>query len=783
MGRLLIIEGEGEYEWSWWSGEKLTSSEDSPIAYDTETELIRTIGNNNITDPRHVPTPSLGMAYDGTRLVAIHPSKMGAFFTAHRGCRFVGHNFAFDFWTTYNILDRGGKEILWQIGDRNGYSDTMILDMLLQLGKGRYRKGGNNASEDSKLYPTDLGTLSAEAGGLLLRKDSPYRLRFGEWIGLSESQIDSYPDSAGFFDYALADAIATYRVYKKQRAEAVELMMKCGWKRVQTSKTYEIRPDALDKFGPLSEYIQVKASIALAELSRTPIEIDQEKRKEIERAARERYQTAIDHLTAEVPDLIKYTKAKYKVEKTKDVETGKVVKTKRLIKEAEVKYTAKASIPQMNNKVLAEKLQLIAAELEVPVPISKGKKKEISLSSKAWSGYADRSPFIQKWVTLEQEAKLLEFLTAIDAKEVYSRYNLLMRTGRTSAGAYRYNKELLLPSINIQQMPREDSKRPEKNVRSLFRPPKGYKWYSCDYSYLELRSLAAACKALFGWSKLAEIIVEHTTKGGIDPHQRTAAVILNMTVNGFLSLPKDEQKQWRQAAKAVNFGRPGGLGDAKFLEYAKTSYGVTFTLKEAKEAKKKWLALYPEIKLYLGDRTTQAMEWRCGRKIQPLSWIQKKRISDFIRGEEKDREKFKETELVAIWNLLETLAYATKDEEIIEDVEKRKVTARIKSLLTYRACTLTGRVRDRVKYTDGCNTPFQGVAADGCKLAAWKLVRRGFKVMAFIHDAFDVAVPIQQAGMQAKQVDKIMIESMEEILGQGVPVAVEGILNDCWSKA
>lgn len=1059
-------------EWSWWNGEILKSAIDRPIAFDTETELIRTL-KGKATDPRHVPTPSLAMAYDGERLVAIHPTKLGRFFQTHRSSRFCGHNLAFDFWVVYNTVDRAAKEILWQIGDKNGYSDTMILDMLLQLGKGKYRKGGNNDTTDSKLYPTDLGTLAEEYEcGLLLDKRSEYRLRFGEWIGLTEREIDSYPDSERFLSYALADAIATFRVYQKQRKEAVDLMVKCGWKNDRRLKQYEIRPDALDKFGPLSEYIQVKASIVLAELSRTPIRIDQQKRAEEERKTRERYQTAIDYLTTQAPDLIKRTKPKYK----------KIDGVRTLIKEAQIKYTAKAGVPQMDNKRLAEELLRIAKEKEFEVPLSKGKKKGMSLSAKDWEPLSSDSLFVKHWITIEKEAKLLEFLTAINAKEVYSRYNLLMRTGRTSAGAYKTKNELLLPSINIQQIPRGE------NVRNLFLPPDGYKWFSCDYGYLELRSLAAVCKALFGWSKLGEAVIEHTKNGGVDPHQRTAAVILGINIEEFLMLPKIEQKEHRQKAKACfhedteiltpngwikikdvtldtevaqywpgtgviqwtkpyatiiqenkelirvrnssvdirvtpdhrmvgfnafnqprvvypeqmnklrgiwnageikegkrignlkeeivrqivciqadgsitksgnyirfgftkkrkierfrllfpnakesissqgtttfiiewkalyeilldknkrfnvknllklpiawrnvfldelqywdghsrnrekrfayssickdnidaiqaiatitgrkssvisyseatekrktcytlsikkrdytrgnnftiekiegrhkvycvsvpsgyiivrdkdksvitgncNFGYPGGLGSKKFTQYAKVSYGVNLTEKEAKEAKKKWLQLYPEIKLYLGDKTQQSLQWRSGRKMQTLSWLQRKRLSDFIRGEEKDREKYSYSELESIWSILGAVAYATKDDTIIEAVEKRKVTSLIRSLITYRSCTLTGRVRDKVKYTDGCNTPFQGLAADGAKVAMWNLMRKGFKLLSFIHDAFDTAVSKQQAHAQCKQIEKIMNASMEEVFGQDIPVACEGNIGDYWEKA
>lgn len=779
------------WSWSWWSGQRLRGTAESPAAFDTETELVKTYrdplpGEDPLslpTSPLHVPRPSLGIAFDGTQLFAIHPSKFARFFTANRSVCFVAHNVAFDFWAVHNTVDRAGQQVLWEIGDRCGYCDTMLLDMLLQLATGKYRKGSNRAGDDTKIFPTDLGTLSAEWGCGQPDKDSPYRLRFGEWLGLSESEIDVLPESAAFMAYALGDVIATHGVYREQRKAAVAVMRRAGWSPDPKQKTFEIRPDALQKFGPLSEYLQVKSAIVLAELSRTPLRIDQKKRAETEAATRDRYRAAIDALTAELPDLIKRSKPKYRVVYGRDAD-GRKTKERMLEKPAEVKYTKQTFVPQMNTKVLAERLTVVAADIGVPVPLSKGKTRCVSTSSKVWAKYADadESGFVRRWIELEREAKLLEFLTAVNAPAVYSNYSLLKRTGRTSAGAHRRRGVLLVPSVNVQQMPREDPKHPERSVRSLFLPPEGTKWFSCDYSYIELVALASVCKARFGWSKLAEAVADHRTGGGVDPHQRTAAAMARLSVEDFLRLPKEQQKTLRQSAKAVNFARPAGLGDTTFLSYAKASYGVDFTRQEAKDAKKAWLETYSEIRLYLEDRTQQAMEWQTGRKQSPLGWLARKRLSDFLRAEDAGRKRFPAWEAEDIWDRLETLAYARGDEATIDDVERRKVTTDVRSLVYYRACTLAGRVRNNVKYTDNCNTPFQGSAADGAKEALWRLMRRGFRLLGFVHDAVDIAVDPKAAAVQCRQIEKVMVESMEYVLGQGVPVGADGLLSDCWAK-
>jgi hypothetical protein len=762
--------GDKSFAYSWWAGEKLKSSIESPLAFDTETELIRPyrqpVGEEKTLDlpldPLHIPKPALGMAFDGKSLVLIHPSQFNKFFSVHRASHVVGHNLQFDWWVTFKHTDKVTREFLWALGDKNRLCDTMVLDMLLQLGTGNYRFMASN-KEDAKIYPTNLGVLAKEWEIGDVNKSDEYRLRFGELLGLTQEEINKHPEADNFFSYALKDVIVTYLVYQKQRQAALAIMKRAGWSPTP-KKTYEIRPDAVKEFGVLSEYLQVKASIVLAELSRTPIQINQQRRRETEKLARERYYTRLNKLLEVNPKLIKY------------YEKGENV--------GQPKLTHTTGLPQFNQKELLEVLTAEAKRLNLRLPKSDGKKGGISLSTKIWGRISNQSPFILEWVESEKDAKLLEFLSNIDAEEVYSKYSLLKLNGRTGASAHKEGKNILLiPSINIQQMPREDPTHEERSIRSLFRSKA--KWGSYDYSYAELRTLASVCRARFGYSKLGDAIDEHTLKGGIDPHQRTAASILGITVEEFIRLPKDEQKKARQNAKPVNFGYPGGLGTKKFIDFSKTSYNVNFTPKEAKAAKKKWLELYDELKLYLDDPTQKAMEWQTGKKYGKLGWIEKKRLSDFLRVGEKERAKFSEDEADWIWEKLYNLAKAKGDKLTLADVESREVTRSVRNLLTYRACTLTGRVRNNCKYTDGANCPFSGLAADGAKLALWRLMRNGIKVLAFIHDSFDCEVSADPriSKQQSKLIQKIMIESLYEVCDKKVPVAVDGVVADNWSKA
>lgn len=1075
-----------DFNYNWWSGEQLKGTAECPLAYDSETEKIppyrQPLEGEAPAElppcPLTVPEVAVGMAYDGNQLVLIHPTQLKAFLNKHRSQWWVGQNFSFDFHVLLKHFrsqkDAISEEYLWRLGDDNKLCDTGILDLLLQLGTGKYRmgkgKGKGSGGDDKKLLMTNLAVLSEEWGCGELDKTDPYRLRFGEWVGLSEQEIEQHPEFANFASYALKDVIATWRVYPKQRKAGIEIMRKAGWSPNPKQKTYEIRPDALQRFGVLSEYIQVKGSIVLDQLSRTPLHIDTAKREEMEAATRRRYQLHMNSLLELEPDLFR----RYSEKSPKKHLRG------------QIQVNKKTGLPKMNNSVLKQRLEQEADKLFIEAPISKGKNKAISLSAKDWDHLREESAFLDSWCGLGSEVKLLSFFLSMQSPDgvCYSKYNLLMRTGRTSAQQHKSGGTVLVPSFNIQQMPREDEKHPERSVRGLFRPPEGCLWGSVDYSYLELRSLAAVCKARFGFSVLADTIYKHTKQGGLDPHQRMAASILGVTEENFLQLPKQQQKDARQKGKACfhpdvellttqgwkrvadvgygdyiaqydqeqglswtyptdlirqenkslvnlhtrhyklrvtpdhrmyclnwdekplicspeemprkarkvvhgkattggeggfgrllqqvvavqadgslygnrvvfgfkkqrkidrlrmlfgdavvgdkhapngvqrltvmwnpewdaflyknkryrldsilsccledrkafveelqhwdgthrtdrafsvssmredvigaiqavaawsgyrtvvtswvptnttktaysvaitrteetrsnlqiekldglhtvycvsvptgllltrdqgrvqvcgncSFGYPGGLGIDKFVAYAALQYKAQFSKAEAKEVKKKWFDLYSEMRRYLEDQTELAMKWQSDSVLAPkLSYFRRRRLSEYLKVSDKERaEKFtKEEEIDAFWHILNRIAECKEDPQLKEDVKARKVTAAVRNLVTYRACTLTGRVRNNVSYTAGANSPFQGTAADGAKEALWRLVRKGVRLMGFVHDSVEVAIPKGKEKSVEPLVNRVLIESMEYVLGQGVPVAVEGTVSDGWTK-
>ena len=50
------------------------------------------------------------------------------------------------------------------------------------------------------------------------------------------------------------------------------------------------------------------------------------------------------------------------------------------------------------------------------------------------------------------------------------------------------------------------------------------------------------------------------------------------------------------------------------------------------------------------------------------------------------------------------------------------------------AVTISGRLRGHVGFSQAASTPFQSLAADGAKLALFRLLRAGYQLRGFIHD-------------------------------------------------
>ncbi len=281
-------------------------------------------------------------------------------------------------------------------------------------------------------------------------------------------------------------------------------------------------------------------------------------------------------------------------------------------------------------------------------------------------------PFIDMYLKYKSLEKTTHFLKNLDSDKVHPRYDLLKNTGRTSCS-----------SPNFQQLPRDG------DIRSMFKAAEGSTFIITDYSAIELSTLAQVLYDEFRHSVMRDKINE-----GADLHRYYASVLFGVE--------EHKVEKWqRQAAKAANFGFPGGLGTETFTKFAK-GYGIDITESEARNMRDAWFNAFPEMKEYL-------------------------------KG------------------------------------EKGYVITR------------TGRVRANTTFCAEKNTPFQGLAADGAKIALYNLMEAGFKIVGFVHDEIITEVPKNRIKDLTKQQEKIMIDSMKVVVPD-VVIKVESTISERYCK-
>jgi hypothetical protein len=740
-----------------WDGQQLRSQRDKPIAIDVETEVI--------ADERTVPRLAIVTATDGNQRVVLHPDQLGDFLEMHPMECFVGHNVQFDFWVIDEHLRRSrhtAQRVLWEACNDGRLRDSMVLDMLIQLATGKYRTiKRRSGKSDTKVYPGNLAEVATEYTAIRISKDDPHRTRFGELVGLSENALREVDPA--FFQYAIRDVVATHALYPALVETARSLMLEYGYS--ESATRFDIRPDSLERFGHLSEIVQVKASIVLSHMFRRGVQVNQAG----VRSLTQRYGDRIAELTNEIrdryPDVLTYDKS------------GKM------------KMTPKGKTPSFGHEKLVAALERVAEEIReqgrpMEIPLSKGKKPGISMSVKDWQKYEHLHPFLKMWSDLKRLEKLLGFLGKLNSPTLHCQYGLLTRTGRTACFEPRAAE---LPGVNLQQIP----KCPE--FRGLFVPrSSGHQLFIADYSAIELRTLGAVCRAKFGDSKLADVIEK-----GLDPHAFTAAAIQRIPLDEFLALKTtdpDRFRKGRQAAKAINFGVPGGLGAKTLRTYAETNYGVSLTEDDAKAFRSKLISgVYPELNDrngYLADTSMAALARNLGLP-ESLVWrtfdssgrrkaIAARGVSNVIRGRSTASPGYQ----AKVWDGLQQLVLAAPkvDDSVTLAVREKHGSPELHGQLYHqKVATLTGRIRDGVGFTESKNTPFQSLAADGAKLALWSMLYAGFDVYGFIHDEIIVDLPSDCTEQDAPRIKDVMERSMEEVLG-GIPAACEWTLSDCWAK-
>jgi hypothetical protein len=598
-----------------WSGQAMTPA-DGYLAFDTETDLVD-LSNT-------IPQMALASASASEQAsTLIHPDDVGRFILAHKAHRFVCHNAAFDFWVIeQHLRERGEPEARaawWQIAEEGRLHDSMLLDMLVRL-----------ARDDSFPDRRNLAVVAREYAGLLIDKEDPYRHRYGELMGKDWSTIEP-----GFWDYAIKDAIVTRTAYLVIRKQAERLLADFR------GACEDIMSDAVDRFGLLTEAVQVKKAIALSQIQRNGMCVDTVRARQAEAALRQRLREAVANVQELCPGLFKTDRG------------GNLV------------CTSKAKAPSKSKKALMEKLTGLVGQIkeetgnEPSIPRT-AKSRELSTSVRVWAEYADHDPFLRSWIETEELAKLLQFFPHLQQGRIHLHYRSMVRTGRTSCR-----------DPNVQQIPRDG------DIRSAFVPSPGHFLLAVDYSFIELVTLAAHCQHRYGWSDQA-----NTIRAGTDPHAHTAAMMLGVPAGEFLTWKNSAKhaarfKEARQAAKAVNFGVPGGLGARSLAAYAKSTYGVTLTLEEAQERRKKLVEeVYRELDQYLAEDATATLARNLRVPVDKVRGaigdIHLTCVRKVIAGEAKkpNGEPYSAAFIEKVWNSL--LRAAQQDQSLLGRLPRQK---------------------------------------------------------------------------------------------------------------
>lgn len=593
------------------------------------------------------------------------------------GMHFVFHNVAFD--VPVLIAAEPGLRIpIYLAVDQNRVHDTKLLEPLIQIAN-----GSSTISQKQLVVSPSLKSLAASRAGLDLDKNSSVRLGFDQYAN------PAAPIPEHYLQYAAADAVATYLVYRSQVAEAKTLVATCD-------SRFPLYPDCVARFGLLSESIQVKGALAFAWLEQFPLRVDL--------VQAERLRDRLESESRRFEDaLIAFTWGK------RGPRTGKFALKFKLLR-----------------KILAE----FATAQNPPLTPEFSETGLLSLNADFWSRFLPKSPKevyedpqtkarsteekLSVWLRYVRCRKLLTtYLYPYSSSEfhfpIYSNFGA--RTGRSSCRC-----------PNAQNVPKR-----RDGIRSLFIPRDGWALVESDFSAAELVSLAQVYRLLYGRSILGDAL-----NSGADPHDSTASRIFP----DWERFDPAGKEKARQAAKAVNFGLPGGLGTRALCRYARSKWGWTGSDSELAELRTRALGSDPELSDYLREKLSVSEKLTLAAKNLglPLAKLAE-HLDSFDHEGTIDVERLRRR--VIAWLNGDTRFQVPTPLGFDPQVDLFKQTT----------ATPTGRIRGRSTFTQAHNTPFQGLVGDAGKLALWNLCKAHtfnsllFAPVAYVHDSVLIEVP------------------------------------------
>lgn len=477
--------------------------------------------------------------------------------------------------------------------------DTKIREMLVKIALGELQEDrGRRPRFDLNSISTSYGLLdrSGEKKG-----EDVWRLRYNELDGVP---LRHWPENA--VDYALDDAANTLTVAILQAPAS------------RTRRTDKLLDITTRRGGVVNELPQIRAAWALHLMSLWGLRVDGDLHGEWEREIE-----------------VAVTRARAVGRKAGFIRPNGKLDRKALQRLVARDFEARGKPYPLTPKgvEIASQTGETPSDLKY-VSVSKDTLIECTRLEIEYQG--ETLPALQLWgetafMLRMRSTYVTPASLGIDHPLLYD-FNVLVATGRTSGR-----------NPNMQNPPRAGK------FRELFVPRPGMVFSSVDYAAEELRTLAQLHHWWFGRSALRDAFLE-----GEDPHAMFGAMLAGVDYAIFKtwkrSPDKALQKQFknlRQAAKAANFGYPGGLGASRFVDFASNTYRVDLAevavltgyasdlppvdtdarhelaLDYARQLKKRWLQQWPEAGRYMkliGDELQTADTFTC---VQPVSWRQR----------------------------------------------------------------------------------------------------------------------------------------------------------------
>lgn len=461
----------------------------------------------------------------------------------------VGHNVSYD--VLCSIASRPRLRHLWlEAYKSDRVTCTLEREKLIRIAEGTLGRYGKHGLIDLvNRYkipdPYDVGV-----------KDSAVRV---EYYKLDGKPIDQWPKEA--IDYALADLVVL-DVYNEQ-----------------------------DKFRRWleDEYRQARGAIWLASISAHGMRVDPKAVHLFEALVEDEHEKIRQLLSdPSQSNLEDYVQTRW---------PGDVDAQDLAIEMASAVEAAPLLRP-IGTKILAtarERMEAVCARNNIPVPLTEKGATCLNVDACAMT----HDPLLVAFArygsitTLRSRARRLK-MAADMGLPIQPRFDNLKETGRTSAnaGASKPGKPATSFGDQTQNLPRDPG------LRECYVARPGCLILSVDWKAAELHALAQTCIDLGFGSVLGNVLNK-----GIDVHIWFACKMRGWAYEWAVDKARtpEEKKQIkkaRQAAKACNFGFPGGLGLEKFRLFARKQYGVALTEHEAGANRGEWLSAFPEMRPY-----------------------------------------------------------------------------------------------------------------------------------------------------------------------------------------